>query len=397
MSSSGISSGSAVKQPYNHSNSSGSDESPDDGTVPSSRGSGGPRRSNRQRKMSADGAEAVANGVTEAEFIARAKDAFDKAARARSSAPSTIAPGGAHSSSSSSLPLSSLLPSAPLSVSSLAVAAALQGNQLHGIDTARTAHHSAADIKVSSNLPSAPSTDERSSGQRERHHRRGNHRHRRDHRSRSSSTSSSSSSDDELIQGHHSLYYNGQRIKPRRQWYLSAIRTVRARYASFGALFEDAKVSIARNRFEGEELSAVLDQLLIAHDHINDRVVTLDHVARVRTAINVAMELAVRRLEGIIRSDASGGDWSFASSLSLLKRANLGNDDLMRSVTLDVTRTRAVTKANSNSGRGNGNGGNDSSSSRSHRGHRQSRGRGRGGKGGDNNAKSSSNDKDGTK
>ena len=196
-----------------------------------------------------------------------------------------------------------------------------------------------------------PSVDDRTSGQRERHRRRSSRRHHRE----SSLSPSGSSSDDELTRGHHSLYYNGQRIKPRKQWHLSAIRTVRTRYA----LIEDAKISISRNKFEGEELAAVLDQLLIAHDYINQPVIAIDHITRTRTAISVAMELATRRLEGIIRADKHGGDWSYASALSLLQRAKLGNDDLDRYVTLDVARTRTANKGNTNSnGRGN-----DSSSS----------------------------------
>ena len=93
------------------------------------------------------------------------------------------------------------------------------------------------------------------------------------------------------------------------------------------------------------------------------------------------------------KADKHGGDWSYASALSLLQRAKLGNDDLDRYVTLDVTRIRTANKGNTNSnGRGN-----DSSSSR---GRRQQRGGGRG-KGGDSNSntnnKSSSNDTNGGK
>jgi hypothetical protein len=403
MASIGSGSGNAAKQPSNH--GSGSDDGNDDGKVSSSRGSA-PRRSGRQRTMSADGAESVANNESEAEYLAKAKAEYARRNN-RSAAPSTIvAPGGANTrrpSVSSSLPLfpspasSSSVPSLVVSsVSSLAAAAATQPQQLHGVDAARTAHALVADNKVSSSLPSLePSIDDRSSGQRERYHRRSSHRHRRD-RHRSPSVSSSSSSDDELTRGQHSLYYDGHRIKPRKQWRLSAMRSVRARYGSFAKFFEDAKVTTVRNKYEGEELAAVLDQLFIARDHIGQppSVITLAHITRACTAVDVAMELATRRLQGIIKADQSGGDWSFANSLSLLKRAELGNDDLNRSVNLDVTRTRAATKANNNSkGNGRGNGGNDSSSRRNRR-----QWRNKSGKGDDsnNNTKSSSNDKAGS-
>ena len=403
------SSGKAVgKQPSKDGSGSGGSDNDVDDKVTTGRGSdvsgNGTRRGSRQRKMSANGAEAVANGMSEREFLAQAAAAFDKArTNNSSSAPSTILAPGGGANSSSSLPLSSLLlPSAPVignNVSSLAAAAASQPHQLHGINTARAAHSvgSGVDTKSAANtaiplLP--PSIDDRSSGERERRHRRrSSHRHRRE----ASLSPSSSSSDDELTHGHHSLYYNGQRIKPRHQWHLSAIRNMRTRYTSFTALFEDAKVANVRNKFEGAELAAVLDQLMITHDHINQPHITMNHVARARVAVNVAMELAVRRLQGVISADTTGGDWSCASSLSLIKHAKLGNDDLERHMSLDVTRTRTANKSNNNNnnnnGNGRGNGGND-------RGRRQQRGGGSGGggrgKGGDS-AKSSSNDTNGNK
>lgn len=383
----GNSSGLAVKQPSSLVSGGSGDDSADDAKVSSSRGSDGPRRSGRQRTMSADGAEAVANKVTIDDYVARAKAQYHRDHPNRSSAPSTIvAPGGVNSGSPSFLPLSSLLPSLPAtSVSSLAAAAASQGNVLHGINAARTAHDT-TDTKANTILPSAPVSGPLH-GSGERHH-RSKHRHHRDRHRSVSSSSSSSSSDDELTRGQHSLYYRGDRIKPRKQWRLSAVRAMRARYPSFSALFDAAKVTTMRNKFEGEEVAAVLDQLLAAHDSLNHVSITMNHVAHARTAIAIGMELAIRRLEGIIRADATGGDWSYATSLSLLKRVNLGNDDLNRSVTADVARTRAATKVNNSNGRGNGNG--DSS----YRGRRQYRGRG--GKGGDHtnsNTKSSSNDK----
>jgi hypothetical protein len=400
MASSGISSGGIAPRPPSNDGSNSDNGGDDDGVPATSDGGSGPRRSGRQRTMSSAGAEAVASGVSFQQWAA----AYEKhRPNNRSSAPSTITPGTVPqviplSSSSTPLPLSSLVPSAPAHVSSAATAAALQ--PLHGIGTARTAHaarRATSEVKGNNNSsvhvqapPSAPSTDERSSGNRERSSRSSRHRHRhRDRDDHRSPSPSSSSSEDELVKGRHSLYYNGLRIKPRKQWHLSAIRTMRSRYASFTDLFEDANVSTVRNKYEGEELAAMMDQILIARDYINQPDVNMDHVKRARTAVDVALELSTRRLQGIIQADASGGDWSYASSLSLLKRANLGNDDLIRSVTLDVTRTRAATKANNNgsNGNGRGNGGNDSS----HRGNRRGRGRGRG-KPVDNNVKSSSND-----
>ena len=74
----GISNSSKGKQPSNHGSSSEEDGSVDTKSVSTHRGSdaGGPRRGERRRAMSVVGAEAVANGLTQKEFLEQAALVF---------------------------------------------------------------------------------------------------------------------------------------------------------------------------------------------------------------------------------------------------------------------------------------------------------------------------------
>lgn len=170
-------------------------------------------------------------------------------------------------------------------------------------------------------------------------HRRERHRHSR-HRSRSRS---SSSSPDHYTRDKHSLYYKGQRIRARDQWHLSSAARVLANYWSFSDWYGNNKLKVKRNAFEAEELCAIIDEIRWGSEWAEhgDMVEAAHHYA-------LALEIASRRLEGVVRADEAG-HWEHANALSLLKRTELGNAQQIRDLNSDISRARSAGNTTSSS------------------------------------------------
>ena len=318
---------SSGSKPSSNDNSENSD---DNKRVSDRRGTRGHHnRPPRQRKMSADAAEAVANGVTYDEYVASYARAVNKVkqplvstpatapstavANDQSGAPSLQLSSHTHSHSSSGHPSS--LPAVPSSSTD---------HQLHGIIHQMGNMH--IDHKSSRHNQSSVDTQHDNGHTRHRHH-----MHRR-----SPSQSSDSSSDDEYTRGRHSVYYVGRRIRAKDQLHLSMVPRMRALYHSFSEWCDDNKCTNTRNQYEMALLSAAMDRVLAIEPHISNAG---------RNDIIILQELLCRRIYGVQQADSTN-DWSAAAAVDLLQRRELTNDRIARTVHRGVTALRAVATAN---------------------------------------------------
>lgn len=353
-----------------------------------------PRSSGRRRSLSFLAHEALTNKWSEEEFetaLARSMQVFKGG---RAAAPSTApVAANSHTASLSSSQSSSSAP--PRAVGSRTN----NDDPLHGLNAAlaratNRESQSSGDNDIAAEPPSsrrghvhanpipprmvaetAAKGGICNSDSKDRHtHRHRRERHRRSH-SRSRSRSSSSSPD-QYTRDKHSLYYKGQRIHARNQWHLSSAARVLANYWSFSDWYGNNKLKVKRNAFEAEELCAIIDEIRWGSEWAEqgDMYEAAHHFA-------LALEIASRRLEGVVRADESG-HWEHANALSLLKRTELGNAQLIRSLNSDISRARSA---------GNTKPSQSSSSSPYlpqqqpavwRGGNRRSRGHGRGGRGG---------------
>ena len=150
-------------------------------------------------------------------------------------------------------------------------------------------------------------------------------------RSRSRSRSSSPSSDDEYLHGHHSIYFAGQRVRPRDQQHLTLLHRVSAMYPSCRQWYDDNKCSNLRNHHEMSLLVNIFD--LACSGDKDDKPILL--------------ELVARRINGINAADGTN-NWEAADASNLLERRSLMNAHQIRSTNRDIAAARAAVRANSN-------------------------------------------------
>ena len=310
------------------SNGSGSDGEKGEDTTAG--GTGDRRYPQRPRSMSTIAAEAVANGYA-AKDLAAEIDKI-KPSREGQSAPSTAIATPIVTSAPAATGRS--LPSSLSSSSASSSSSSSQHDPMHRITSAM------ANLTVGGGSSQSDSKRDHRRSRRHRIHRS---------RSRSRSRSSSPSSDDAYLHGHHSIYFAGQRVRPRDQQHLTLLHRVSAMYPSCRQWYDDNKCSNLRNHHEMSLLVNIFD--LACSGDKDDKPILL--------------ELVARRINGINAADGTN-NWEAADASNLLERRSLMNAHQIRSTNRDIAAARAAVRANNsdNNSRNNANNGNGNRSNR---------------------------------